>query len=155
MVFRQVCVTVNKINIPPLSSSSSSFSSPSVSDALLLFSGESSDSVGVGFDFLHLAIQGGQLVVKFNNLGGLEDFTQTGISSGRVDDSTRHQVQILFRNRILEMLVDNAERLRLHGECSLSHFTGFEPSLLPSYVYTSFFPSIIIAHYSPVLDVLL
>ena len=56
-------------------------------------------------------MEGGHLVVKFNNLGGLEDFTVTGTSNVRVNDTELHRVKVLFRSGTVDLLVDNSDRV--------------------------------------------
>ena len=80
---------------------------------MLIFAGESSEQVGVGFDFLYLGLEGGHVVTKFNNGGGLEELTATATSSLRVDDSNVHLVQFVFRSGSAYTLVDNTERVEL------------------------------------------
>lgn len=87
----------------------------SVSNAVLLFTADVNDQFGIGYDFLYLGVEGGHLVVKFNNLGGLEGFTVTGTSNVRVNDTELHQVQVLFRSGTVDLLVDNLDRVTVAG----------------------------------------
>lgn len=87
----------------------------SVSDAILLFTAEVNNPIGAGYDFLYLGVEGGHLVVKFNTFGGLEGFTITGTSNVRVNDTELHQVQVLFRSRTVDLLVDNSDRVTVAG----------------------------------------
>ena len=88
----------------------------SVSDAMLLFTAEVSNQVGSGYDFLYLGLEGGRVVVKFNNVGGLDFFTVTGTSSVQVNDTELHRVQVLFRTGTVDMLVDNSDRVIVPGQ---------------------------------------
>ena len=76
-----------------------------------MFTAEVDGLLGVGYDFLYLAIEGGRVVVKINNLGGLESETVTGISNIYVNDTQLHRVQVLFRSGTVDMLVDNTDRV--------------------------------------------
>ena len=82
---------------------------------MLLFTAEVDDQVGIGYDFLYLGLEGGRVVIKFNNVGGLDLFTVTGTSSVHVNDTELHRVQILFRSGTVDMLVDNSNRVLVPG----------------------------------------
>ena len=88
----------------------------SVPDAMLVFTGELSNQVGFGYDFLYLGLEGGRLVVKFNNEGGFDFLTEMRTSDVLVNDMELHRVQILFRSGNVDMLVDNSNRVTLTGE---------------------------------------
>lgn len=81
---------------------------------MLLFTAEINDQVGSGYDFLYLGMKGGRLVVQFNNLGGL-DFSTVGTSNVHVNDTELHRVQVLFRSEMVDMLVDNSDRVTVAG----------------------------------------
>ena len=87
----------------------------SVSDAVLLFTAEVNNQVGSGYDFIYLGLERGHVVVKFNNVGGLDSFTTTGTSSVHVNDTELHRVQVLFRSGTVDMLVDNSDRVLVPG----------------------------------------
>lgn len=76
-----------------------------------MFTAEVNDPVGTGYDFLYFGIEGGHLVVKFNDFGGLESSTVTGTSNILVNDTELHRVQILFRSGTVDLLVDNSDRV--------------------------------------------
>ena len=88
----------------------------SVPDAMLLFTAEVNGSLGVGYDFLYLGIEGGRVVVKFNNFGGLNFTTVSGSSSVSVNDTEIHAVQVLFRSQTVDLLVDNHDRVLVPGK---------------------------------------
>lgn len=104
-----------KLLLLTLKSSCFSIFCCSVSDAIVIFTAEVDNEVGVGYDFLYLGVEGGHLVVKFNNLGGLEASTLTGTSNVRVNDTELHQVQVLFRSGTVDLLVDNSDRITVAG----------------------------------------
>ena len=83
---------------------------------MLVFTGELSNQIGIGYDFLYLGLEGGRLVVKFNNEGGLDFLTEIRTSDVLVNDMELHRVQILFRSGNVDMLVDNSNRVTLTGE---------------------------------------
>lgn len=87
----------------------------SVPDAMLLFTAEVDGTLGVGYDFLYLGIEGGHVVVKFNNFGGL-NVTVSGSSSVSVNDTKIHAVQVLFRSQTVDLLVDNHDRVLVPGK---------------------------------------
>lgn len=76
-----------------------------------MFTAEVNDLIGIGYDFLYLGVEGGHLVIKFNNNGGLESFTVTGTSNVLVNDRKLHRVQVLFRSGTVDLLLDNTDRL--------------------------------------------
>ena len=82
---------------------------------MLLFTAEVNNQVGSGYDFLYLGLEGGRVVVKFNNVGGLDFFTVTGTSSVHVNDTELHRVQVLFRSGTVNMLLDNSDRVLVAG----------------------------------------
>ena len=81
---------------------------------MLLFTAEVNGSLGVGYDFLYLGIEGGLVVVKFNNSGGLNFTTVSGSVS--VNDTEIHAVQVLFRSQTVDLLVDNHDRVLVPGK---------------------------------------
>ena len=90
----------------------------SVSDAMLLFTAEVDGILGIGYDFLYLGLEGGRVVVEFNNFGGLDPTTPL-LSDVNVNDTELHQVQVLFRSGTVDLLVDNVERKLKAGTVSI------------------------------------
>ena len=88
-----------------------------MSDAVLLFTAEVNGTVG---DFLYLGVEGGHVVVKFNNSGGLDFNTVSGSSSVQVNDTEIHAVQVLFRFQTVELLVDNHDRVLIPGKWAIN-----------------------------------
>ena len=80
-----------------------------MTDALLVYVREDID---VGSDFLFINLQAGRVVMTFNNLGGfLENMVASSINT--YSDAEIHQIRLLFQDRVLEMLIDNTERVTL------------------------------------------
>ena len=90
---------------------------------MLLFTAEVNNQVGSGYDFLYLGLEGGHVVVKFNNVGGLDFFTVSGTSNSQVNDTELHRVQVLFQSGTVDLLVDNSDRVMVSGE--QNHYTYY------------------------------
>ena len=80
-----------------------------------MFTAEVDSILGVGYDFLYLGVEGGRMVMKFNNFGGLDFTTVSGASSVQVNDTEIHSVQVQFRSETVELLVDNWDRVTVNG----------------------------------------
>lgn len=86
----------------------------SVGDAMLLFTAEVEGQLGFGYDFLYLGLEGGHVVVKVNNFGGI-DPTTIRRSNISVNDTEMHRIQVVFRSGIVDLLVDNSDRVSATG----------------------------------------
>ena len=95
---------------------------------MILFTAEVEGHFGIGYDFLYLGVEGGRLVVKINNFGGLDSATESGTSNVFVNDTQLHSVQILFRSGSVDMLVDNIDGTMVEGQRDiyvLVHMSSF------------------------------
>ena len=117
----------------------------SVPNALLAFAGANT-TLGVGSDYFLLALQNGHLSVAFNNIGGLQVYTESGTSTGVYNDAEIHQLILSFQERTLDVVVDSNEHIRLTSkkrtewllETGIVNNTGKMES--SSFVFTSHTP---------------
>ena len=84
----------------------------SVTDALIAYVREDFP-FDVGSDFFFISLQAGRVVMTFDNQGGLSNSDMVVSSTGTYSDTEIHQIRLLFQDRVLEMLIDNTERVTL------------------------------------------
>lgn len=114
-------------------------------NALLAFAGANT-TLGVGSDYFLLGLRNGHLSVAFNNIGGLQVYTESGTSTGVYNDAEIHQLILSFQERTLDVVVDSNEHIRLTSkkrtewllETGIVNNTGKMES--SSFVFTSHTP---------------
>ena len=102
----------------------------SVGDAMLLFTAEVEGQIDFGYDFLYLGLEGGHVVIKMNNFGGI-GLTTVRRSTISVNDTEMHQIQVVFRSGDVDLLVDNSDRVSATGT-----YTVIIPQPITYYLYT-------------------